>query len=70
MMDWGVMLGDIVAFVVTARCPIVPALFLADSVAKPVKFHVHGFELFHDIVVDNADLRIQGFDVQGLLCGS
>ena len=48
------MFGDIVAFVVTPWCPIVPELFLADSVSKSVKFHVHGFECFHDIVVDNA----------------
>ena len=54
MVDWGVMFGDIVTFVVAARCPIVSELFLADSVAKPVELHVHGFELFHDVVVDNA----------------
>ena len=47
------MFGDVVAFIVAARCPIVSELFLVDSVSKPVKFHVHGFELFHDIVVDN-----------------
>jgi len=54
MMDWGVMFGDIVAFIVTAWCPIVSELFLVDSISKPVKSHVHGFEFFHDIVVDNA----------------
>ncbi len=48
------MFGDVVALVLATRCPIVPELFLVDSVLKPMIFHVHGFELFHDIVVDDA----------------
>ncbi len=46
------MFGDIVTLILVSRCPVVPELFLTDSVSKPVIFHIHGFELFHDIVVD------------------
>jgi hypothetical protein len=43
MMNWGMMFGDVAAFVFVAWCPVVLVLFLTDSVPMPVLLHVHGF---------------------------
>ena len=47
--------GDVISFVVSSWCPIMAKLFLNYPVAKPMVFHIHGFEFFHDIVVDDAE---------------
>ncbi len=49
------MLSDVVAIVIMSGGPVVSKLFLANSIAKPVVFHVHGFEFFHNIIVHYAE---------------
>jgi hypothetical protein len=46
MTNWGMVIGDIVAFVLIARCLVVLELFLTVSVPKPVVLHVHDFSFF------------------------
>ena len=41
VVDWGMVLGDVVAQVVRARCPEVPELALSISTKHPAKLHVH-----------------------------
>ena len=43
MVNRGVMLCHVVAFIMWARHPIVPTLKLLDAIAQPVETHVHGF---------------------------
>ena len=41
VVDWGMLLGAVVAQVVRSRCPEVPELALIISATQPVKLHVH-----------------------------
>ena len=41
IVDWGMVLGAVVAQVVGDRCPEVPELALIISATHPVKLHVH-----------------------------
>ena len=41
VVDWGMVLGDVVAKIVGARCPEVSELALRISGLEPVELHVH-----------------------------
>ena len=41
VVDWGMVLGAVVAKIVGARCPEVPELALRISETEPVKLHAH-----------------------------
>ena len=41
VVDWGIVLGDVVAKIVRARCPEVSELALSISASDPVELHVH-----------------------------
>ena len=41
VVDWGVVLGAVVAKIVGAMCPEVPELALSISATEPLKLHVH-----------------------------
>jgi hypothetical protein len=53
-MNGGMMFCHIVAIVFFAWGPVVLILSLTFSVTEPMVFHVHCFNFFDDIVVDNA----------------
>jgi hypothetical protein len=54
-MNGCVMLGYVVAIVFFARCPVMSKLVATFSVAEPMVVHVHPFQLFDDVTVDNAE---------------
>ena len=58
MVDCGVVLCHVVAFIVWSRNPIVAKLKLLDPIAQPVESHVHGFRAARgDGVVDHTKCR-------------
>ena len=43
VVNCGMVICHVVAFIMQARHPIVPKLMLLDAIAQPVETHVHGF---------------------------
>ena len=60
----GVVLCHVVAFIMRARHPIVPKLKLLDAITQPVETHVHGFRPPRvNGVIDHAQCRrVVGLD--------
>ncbi len=57
VVDCGVMFGHIIAEVCGSCAPVGSELFLILSAPQPMKSHVHCFQFFQDVVVDNAKCR-------------
>ncbi len=54
-MNCGMMFCHVVAVVLFAWGPVVSKLSSTFSVAEPMVFHVHCFQVFDNVVVDNAN---------------
>ena len=68
-MGRGMVLGEVVATVVTALAPEDEKLALMDAILDPVKAHIHGFRfsLAHGAVGNSGGTGIVGLDGGGRL---
>jgi hypothetical protein len=61
MMGWGVMLSEVVSYILDSWCPIDAKVSLLGTIPYPVKVHINGFgqpDLFYCSVHDSACVEL------------